>query len=66
MDVVPVVVGALGSVTKKLEKWIEKLGIRIRIGQLKKTTLLGIARILRKVLGFLVPGECPQGTLGYV
>ena len=44
--VVPVFVGALGSVTKKLGKWIEKLGIRVRIGPLQKTTLLGTARIL--------------------
>lgn len=48
MDVVPVVLGALESVTKKLEKWSEKLVIRI--GQLQKTALLGTARILRKVL----------------
>ena len=44
VEVVPVVVGALGSVTKKLGKWIEKLGIRVRIGLLQKTTLLGMAR----------------------
>ena len=30
MDVAPVVIGALGSVTKKLGQWIEKLGIRVR------------------------------------
>ena len=52
MDVVPVVVGALRSVTKKLGQWIEKLRIRVRIGLLQKTTLLGTARILRKVLDF--------------
>ena len=46
------VVGALGSVTKKLGQWIEKLGIRVRIGLLLKTMLLGTARILRKVLDF--------------
>ena len=28
VDVVPVVVGALGSVTKKLGEWIEKVEIR--------------------------------------
>ena len=37
VDVMPVVVGALGSVAKKLGKWIEKLGIMknyaIRNGQ---------------------------------
>ena len=66
VDVVPVVVGALGSVTKKLGKWIEKLGIRVRIGLLQKTTLLGMARILRKVLDFQLLGECPLGILGYL
>ena len=35
MDVLPVVVGALGSVTKKLGQWIEKLGIRVRMGLLQ-------------------------------
>ena len=37
VDVMPVVVGALGTVAKKLGKWIEKLGIMknyaIRNGQ---------------------------------
>lgn len=42
--------GALESVTKKLEKWSEKLVIRIE--QLQKTSLLGKARILRTVLSF--------------
>ena len=45
MHVVPVVQGALGSVMKKLGQWIEKLKIRVRIGLLQKTTLLGTARI---------------------
>ena len=66
VDVVRVVVGALGSVTKKLGKWIEKLGIRVRIGLLQKTTLLGMARILRKGLNFQLSGECPLGILGYL
>ena len=37
-----VVVGALGSVTKKLGQWIEKLGIMVRIiiGLLQKPMLL--------------------------
>ena len=50
VKIIPVVVGALGSVTKKLGQWIEKLGIRVRIGLLQKTTPLGTARILRKVI----------------
>ena len=50
VDVVPVAIGALGSVTKGFEKWIEKLGIHCSLGVLQKTALLGTARILRKVL----------------
>ena len=42
VNIIPVVLGVLGSVTKK-QKWIEKLGIRVRIGLLQKTTLLGTA-----------------------
>jgi len=37
----------------------------VRIGLLK-TKLLGTVRILRKELGFSVPGESPKGTLGYL
>ena len=43
-------VGALEAISKKLDKWIEKLGIHIRIELLRKTALLGTARILRKSL----------------
>ena len=50
MEVVPVVIGALGSVTKDFERWIRKLGIAYNIGVMQKTALLGTARILRKVL----------------
>ena len=48
--VVPVVIGALGSVTKDLECWTEKMDIVTEVGVLQKTALLGTARILRKVL----------------
>ena len=50
MEVVPVVIGALGSVTNDFERWIRKLGISYNIGVMQKTALLGTARILRKVL----------------
>ena len=47
------VVGALGSISKKLEKYVEELGVvtaENRTALLQKTALLGTARILRKVL----------------
>ena len=50
VQVVPIVVGSLGSVTKSLDKWLGKLNIKISISLLQKTALLGTARILRKVL----------------
>ena len=50
MEVVPVVVGALGAVSKRLDTWLDKLGITIKTGFLQKKALLGTARILRKVL----------------
>ena len=50
LEVVPVVVGALGVVSKRLNAWLEKLGVTFRNGMLQKTALLGTARILRKLL----------------
>ena len=44
------VVGALGSTSKKHKKCIEELGVVISTALLQKTALLGTARILRKVL----------------
>ena len=48
--VVPVVVGALGSESKKLAGHLEQLGIKDRTRTMKKSALLGSAHILRKVL----------------
>ena len=48
--VILIVVGALGATATKFEKYIESLGIEIRIKHVQKSTLLGTARIIRKVL----------------
>ena len=50
VEVLPVVIGALGRVTKEFDGWIEKLGITNNVGVMQKTALLGTAWILRKVL----------------
>ena len=50
VDVVPVVIGALGTVSKKLGKWIGRIGVKLNIEHLQKTSILGTARILRKTL----------------
>ncbi len=50
VQVVPVVIGALGCVTKEFERWLENLNIEPEVGVMQKAALLGTARILRKVL----------------
>ena len=50
IKVIPVVVEALGSTSRKLKKFIEELGVVISTALLQKTALLGTTRILRKVL----------------
>ena len=50
VNLIQVVVGALGCVTKEAEKYIEKIGIKIRTEMIQKTALLGTARTLRKLL----------------
>ena len=45
--VIPIVVRALGTITTKFEKYIESLGIDIRIQHVQKSALLGTARIIR-------------------
>ena len=50
VEVVPVVVGALGCISKGFSGWMDTLGIKLDVGMLQKSVLLGTARILRKVL----------------
>ena len=45
-----VVLGALGTVTKDFEKWLEKLDLDLKIEALKKACLLGTAKVIQKVL----------------
>ena len=45
-----IVVGALGAITTKLEKYIQILGIEITIKHVQKSALLGTTRIIRKGL----------------
>ena len=50
VEVVPVVVGALGCITKGFSGWMDILGIKLNVGMVQKSVLLGTLRILRKVL----------------
>ena len=46
VEVIPVVIGALGTVTKYFEKWIEKLDLDLTIEALQKPCILGMARLI--------------------
>ena len=50
VEVIPVVVGALGCINKGFSEWMDTLGIKLNVGMVQKSALLGTARILRKVL----------------
>ena len=50
VEVIPVVIEALGTVTEQFEKWIVRLDLEITAEMLQKPCLLGTARIIRKVL----------------
>ena len=50
VGVIPIVVGALGIITTKFEKYIESLGIEIRIEHVQTSALLGTAKVIRNVL----------------
>ena len=50
LEIVPVVIGALGSVSTEFNRWMGKLGIICSVGVMQKTALLGTRRMLRKVL----------------
>ena len=47
VEVIPIVVGAIGVATKKIQKWFSKIVVEIQTELLQKTALLGTARILR-------------------
>ena len=55
--VIPIVVGALGTITAKFEKYIERLGIEIRIEHVQKSVLLGTARIIKRYYLVKYPGK---------
>ena len=50
VTIIPIVIGAFGTVTKVLLKGLEELEIGGRVETIKTTTLLRTARILRRVL----------------
>ena len=49
-EIVPVVVGALGCISKGFNGWMDTLGIKLNFRMVQKSVLMGTASILRKVL----------------
>ena len=50
MKIIPLVVGSLGAIPKHFGNRLKQIGITVGTAQVQKTVLLGMARILRKVL----------------
>ena len=50
ITMLPIVIGALGTITKGLLKGLEDLEIGVRVETIQTTALLKTARILRRVL----------------
>ena len=50
VEVIPLVVGALGTTPIKLRNWLQEIVIETQITELQKTALLQTHRILQKVL----------------
>ena len=50
--IIPIIVGALGTVTKNISKFLEKIEFKPGLEPLQKACLLGSARIMRKVLDY--------------
>ena len=50
VTIIPIVIGAFGTVTKGLLKRLEKLEVGGRVETIQTTALLRMARILRRVL----------------
>jgi hypothetical protein len=48
--VIPVIIGAIGTVSKSFRKYVSSIPGNHKVGELQKTAILGTAHILRKVL----------------
>ena len=48
--VVPLVIGVLGAESVNFKEYLKRIGVNVRLEVIQKTTLLGTAKILRKVL----------------
>ena len=51
VTVIPIVIGALGGISKRSKAWLGKLGVPDFLGSVQLSAILGTAHLLRKVLG---------------
>ena len=49
-NVIPVIIGATGTISKSFRKYLSNMMRKHEIKELQKTAILGTAHILRKVL----------------
>ena len=52
-QVIPIVIGALGTVTDRLEQYLKNIGVTTRIEFIQKSTLPGTATIIMQVFLYL-------------
>ena len=62
--VVPLVIGVLGAESVNFKEYLKRIGVNVRLEVIQKTTLLGTAKILRKVLSLKEEGKERPGTCG--
>jgi Sec-independent protein translocase protein TatA len=48
--VIPVIIGATGTISKSFRKYVSNIPVKHEVKELQKTAILGTAHILRKVL----------------
>ena len=48
--VIPVIIGATGTISKTFRKYVSKIPGKYEVKELQKTAILGTAHILRKVI----------------
>jgi hypothetical protein len=48
--VIPVIIGATGTISKSFRKYASNIPVKHEVKELQKTGIVGIARILREVL----------------
>ena len=48
--VIPVIIGAIGTISKSFRKYVSNIPGKHEVKELQKTAILGTAHILRKVL----------------